>query len=349
MKKGKPTFFTRNWKKILNYVTIFALVGLIVLLRDQIIDTYQSIDRLNLIILSLLIVWQALNYHAYAKMYQHILEMLGHKLEYKTMVRETMELTFVNNVFPSGGVTGISYFGFKMRSHGIPASKGTLIQVIKFMLIFLSMLVLISFALFALAFRDQASGFLILFGSSLVTATIFATSLIAYVVGSKRRINVFMKTLARIINRIVHVVRPHHPETLNLAKVERYFEDLHKDYLLLQNRWTELASPLWWALVVNISEVLKIYTVYMAFGNYVNVGAIILAYVVANLAGLISVLPGGIGIFEALMTGVLVAAGVPAALSIQVTIMYRILSMLMQLPIGYYFYVKTLKARPASG
>jgi uncharacterized membrane protein YbhN (UPF0104 family) len=45
------------------------------------------------------------------------------------------------------------------------------------------------------------------------------------------------------------------------------------------------------------------------------------------------------------MTATLVAAGIPAALSLPVTIMYRILNSFIQLPIGAYYYYKTLHAR----
>jgi uncharacterized protein (TIRG00374 family) len=86
--------------------------------------------------------------------------------------------------------------------------------------------------------------------------------------------------------------------------------------------------------------------VYVAFGTYVDVGAIILAYAVANFAGLISVLPGGTGIYEALMTIVLVAAGIPARLSLPVTIMYRVINTVLQLPPGYFLYHRALHARP---
>jgi len=64
---------------------------------------------------------------------------------------------------------------------------------------------------------------------------------------------------------------------------------------------------------------------------------------VANFSGLISVLPAGIGIYEGLMTAVLVATGIPAELSIPVTIMYRVLNMTLQLTPGYYFYQKAVK------
>jgi uncharacterized membrane protein YbhN (UPF0104 family) len=43
------------------------------------------------------------------------------------------------------------------------------------------------------------------------------------------------------------------------------------------------------------------------------------------------------------MTAVLAATGIPAKLSIPVTIMFRVLTMGIQLPLGYYFYQKAVK------
>ena len=89
-------------------------------------------------------------------------------------------------------------------------------------------------------------------------------------------------------------------------------------------------------------------SVYIAFGHWVNLGAVILAYAVANFAGFISVLPGGIGVYEALMTAVLAISGIPASLSIPVVIMYRVLNTLIQVPPGYYFYHRRL-SQPKEG
>jgi putative heme transporter len=85
-----------------------------------------------------------------------------------------------------------------------------------------------------------------------------------------------------------------------------------------------------------------VYVVYVAFGHWVNPGAVIIAYAVASFAGLLSILPGGIGVYETLMISVLAAAGVPASLSIPVTIMYRIVNTLLQIIPGYIYYQKAL-------
>ena len=73
----------------------------------------------------------------------------------------------------------------------------------------------------------------------------------------------------------------------------------------------------------------------------------IIAYAIANFAGMVSVLPGGIGIYEALMTGVLAAGGVPPAISLPVTVMYRVVNMSVQLPPGYFLYHRALHHKEA--
>ncbi len=100
--------------------------------------------------------------------------------------------------------------------------------------------------------------------------------------------------------------------------------------------------PLLWGLIANITEVGAVYVVYVAFGHWVNPGAVIIAYAVATFAGILSVLPGGIGVYEILMTSVLAAAGIPASLSLPVTIMYRIINTLIQIVPGYYYYQKAI-------
>jgi uncharacterized protein (TIRG00374 family) len=98
-----------------------------------------------------------------------------------------------------------------------------------------------------------------------------------------------------------------------------------------------------YAFLANVTEVAAVYVVYIAFGELVNIGSVILAYAIANFAGLVSVLPGGVGIYEGLMTIVLAATGIPARVSLPVTVMYRVLNTLIQIPPGYYLYERALR------
>lgn len=332
----------RRWRLILTVLTFVALGGLIVAVRRQIIDTIQNLSEVNTWALAFMLVWQALNYHSYTRLYQSMLAIIGERIRYRSMLRVVFELNFVNNVFPSGGVTGFSYFSLRMKDAQVSTGKSTIVQLMRFLFIFASFQVLLVAGLLMLAIAGSVSNLTILVAGSLATLVVVATFGIAFVVGSKQRINAFFTFLAKAFNRVVHVFRPDEPETINIEKAQRVFIDLHNNYMLLKSDLQKLRKPLAWSLSANVAEVLTIYTVYVAFGHWVNPGAVILAYAIANIAGFFSVLPGGIGIYEALMTAVLAAAGVPPGLSIPVTVMYRVLNMLIQLPPGYYFYYRRI-------
>lgn len=336
-----------NWKLILNIVTIVALIGLIYAVRDQIKDTITNLSNVNPGALLLMIPAQMLNYHAFAIMYLWLFDVLGEKIKYGKMLVISLELNFVNNVFPSGGVSGFSYFGLRMKSQGVSTGKATLVQLMRFILLFISFQILLFIGLILLAFEGKASGFLMLVAGSLTTLLLVGTIAAGFIVGSQKRINSFFGYITKAINRAIHIFRPNHPETISTARVERTFTELHENYLIFKDNPKILQKPLIWSLVANVAEILTVYVVYIAFGEWVNPGAIIIAYAVANFAGLVSVLPGGVGIYEALMTAILVSAGIPPGLSIPVTIMYRILNMALQLPSGYYFYHRALRETPS--
>ncbi len=333
-----------RWKLILNIVTLVALAITIYALRDQITESLDNLGKVNAWALLLMIPLQFLNYHSYTNQARSLFAILGEKLRYRPMFRTMLELNFINNVFPSGGVTGLSYFSIRMKDANVNAAKSSLVYLFRFILVFLSFQVLLGLGLIMLAIDGKANGLVLLVGGSVATLVLVGTFVIAYVIGDKNRINSFFVAVSRALNKIIHVIRPKHPETINISKVKKLFNDLHQDYQVIKKDYRALRKPFFWSLMASVSEVATIYVVYIAFGAWVNPGAVILAYAVANFAGFVSVLPGGIGIYEALMTAVLAASGVPAAISIPVTVMYRILNMAIQLPPGYYFYNKKLRS-----
>ena len=340
------SYFKRHWKVLLNLATVIALAVLVYAIRDQLAETLANLQHVNLWILLLIVPIEALNYHAQVKLYQKLFAIVGNKLSYKFLFRAALELNFVNHVFPSGGVSGISYFGLRMKKdQEITASKATLVQIMKVVLIVLAFEILLIAGLFFLAVVGKASNLTMFVTGSLSTMLVAGTLIFSYIIGSKRRINVFFTALTRLLNRVIQVVRPKYPETINIVKARVAFDDMHENYLLFRRHNRELRGPALYALLTSVTELMALYIVYVAFGEYVNVGAVILAYAVANFAGLVSVLPGGVGIYEALMTAVLSAGGVPAAISLPVTVMYRVVNTLIQVPPGYYFYHRTLRQK----
>lgn len=339
---ANQSFWQRRWKLILNIVTVGALVLLAVASHKQIGQTITNLGNVNAWVILLIIPMEIWNYDAQTRLYRGLFSVFGNKLSYRFLYKLSLELNFINQIFPSGGVSGISYFGLRMRSGNISAGRATLIQLMKLILIFISFDLLMLIGLFLLAISGEINELVLLVAGMLTVILVGGTLTFVYIVSSRSRIKSFFTGATRIVNRIIQLVRWKHAETINIDKAHKLFDDFHENYLLFSKKIKQLHGPFWQAFMFNLSEVLAVYVIFIAFGHWVNIGAVILAYAVANFAGLISVMPGGAGVYEALMTGVLVIAGIPAGVSLPVIIMYRIINTLVQLPPGYYFYHKTL-------
>ncbi|HET7320261.1 MAG TPA: flippase-like domain-containing protein, partial [Candidatus Saccharimonadales bacterium] len=329
------TWWKRNWKLIVNIITLAALAILVYAIRHQLGQTLRDLHRINIWILLLIIPIEALNYHGQARLYERLFTTVGNKLSYRTLYRVALELNMVNHVFPSGGVTGLSYFNLRVRRYGIRAGKASLVHALKLALTFLSFEALLLVGMFILAAAGRASNLTIFIGTSLTTLLLVGTLVFTYIIGSKTRINQVLTALTRLLNRLIRLVRPSTAETISIAQARNAFDEVHDTYQEFRNRRQELQAPFLYALLMNATEVAAVYVVFAAFGHWINVGAVILAYAIANFAGLVSVLPGGVGVYEALMVGIMSSAGVPAALTLPVIVMYRVANTLVQIPLGY--------------
>lgn len=335
-------YFKLDFKFWLNIVTFGALAFLIVISWDQIREAFFDLARLNIWVLLLIIPIQLVSYFAIARLYKDFFDAQGERISLKEMYKVALELNFVNHVFPSGGVSGFSYLSIRLKAAGISTSKSTLAQILRFALTFISFILLLLIALVVLAFGKNTSPFIILICSTIIGSTIFGSAVGIFIISKASRIKAFVSWLPKALNYVFRYFKKG-KEIINISKVEDTLEDLHDDYKVLSKDMRLIKWLLVWALIINVVEVLTIYIVYIAFGSPINVGALIIAYAVANFAGLIAILPGGVGVYEGLMTAVLTGAGVPKALALSATVLYRILTMVLFLPVGYVFYNRALK------
>ena len=332
-----------DFKFWLNIFTFVALITLVVISRHQIADAFKQLADLKLIWLFMMIPLQLVNYYCVARLYQDYFKSSGEKIRMRVMYPVALELNFINHVFPSGGLSGFSYLSIRLKKEGISTAKSTLAQIIRFALTFLSFLFLLFIGMIILALRRQTSPLTILIGSSVAFLTLFGVMVAIYIISSESRIQAFVGFLPKAVNSFLRLTHLKRTDIINIQKVERMMSDLHADYAVVSKDWSKLKRPLIWALMVNVTDITTAYVVYVAFGTLINPGALIVAYAIANFAGLVAILPGGVGIYEGLMTAVLSSAGVDKALALSATVVYRITNMILFLPLGYFFYQKFLK------
>jgi uncharacterized protein (TIRG00374 family) len=333
----------KSFKFWINVLTFVALAVLVYFAREQVVQAFRTFADLNLLWITLVIPLQLLNHFSVAKFYQSYLQTLGEHIRLRELYKVSLEMNFVNNVFPSGGVSGFGYLGIRMRKLGVKGSKATLLQTSRHMLTFLSFIMFLLVALFLLSIFGSASRFIVLLASSLSSIIIFGTLVLIYIIGDEMRIKQFVAALPKLINAVFRYILRKKGQTINIDRIEELFGDLHRDYIHVRSNWRSLRRPFMWTSFMNLTEILTIIVVYASFGAFVNPGAIIISYAVANMAGLVAILPGGVGVYEGLMTATMASAGVDKGLALSATLIYRVFNMTIFLPIGWLFYQRALK------
>ncbi|MGD8374209.1 MAG: lysylphosphatidylglycerol synthase transmembrane domain-containing protein [Candidatus Woesebacteria bacterium] len=327
----------------LNIIT-FGAVGLVVFFAwSDIIAALDQIWKLDLWVLSLIVVAQFIAFFAIAKVYSHFFKAIDQPIKLRELISVAIELNFVNHVFPSGGVSGFSYLALRLKHDGVSAAKSTLAQLVRFVFTFSSFIVLLIAAIIFLAIEDKVNSFIILIATAITVSIIFGAIGVIFVIGSKERIASFSHGAAKILNKIIHFFRRKYPETIRLTKVEKTFLELHDDYHVLKGDLGKMGAAFGWALVANIAEVTSVYIAFIAHGTWVDPGAVIIAYAVATIAGLLAILPGGLGIYEPLMAAVLASAGVPAGIAVSATLVSRVIILAVALSTGYVLYHLALR------
>jgi len=86
-----------------------------------------------------------------------------------------------------------------------------------------------------------------------------------------------------------------------------------------------------------ILECVRLYVVFMAFNVEINFVAIIIIFLLANIIGIVSALPGGIGSIELSLTGLFVLFGVPSTVGGSIAMVDRLASFWVVSALGIVF------------
>ena len=136
--------------------------------------------------------------------------------------------------------------------------------------------------------------------------------------------------VGRGVGRLVHVVR----RTVTPAGVA--------DGLLAQRERIATAfDKHWWRAAVaaaanRMFDYAALVAALVAFGAHVRPSEVLLAYVVAQAFAIVPITPGGVGFVDAGLTTLLVLVGVPADTALIATLLYRLFSFWLPIPIGVF-------------
>lgn len=334
-------FWRTSWRTKLNVVTFVLVVVILILARHELVEAWHLMGQVNLIILALLIPIQFASYYASTEIFFTYLKSRGQLKRTSPMQATSMslELNFVNHIFPSGGVSGMSYMVWRLRKLGVTAGQATMAQIMRYVVQMGTFMILIVLALIWATLENRTANWVVAATAIGITSLVFLVIFGGYLVGSGLRMRNFAHWLTKALNSLVkRVTLGRRSEMLNVSRVERFFLDFHSDFMVLKNDKKLLIRPIVWSFLFNIFEILLFVVSFWALGTWVNPAALLIAYGAATLTGIFMLTPGGAGAYEALMIGILSASGVATGVAFAGVILARAILIVGTLASGFVVY-----------
>ena len=353
------------FKKILSLITL-ALVAFVVWgAWDQITAATSCIFgghcieggefSINLFIVCLLIPEQLFMYYCAGKIFfaymagkQRIAEQKDKgaketkKISTWELARISFELNFVNHAIPSGGVSGLGYITWRLKNYGATAGQVSFMYILRYLITILANQTQTIFAIIFLIITSSVPAnayWMIWLVGAMSVGIIAAIAILITIVSSRKMIRWAAKELTAFANWLVKTITfGKKKQVLELEKVNKYFMDLHEDFLTAKKDKKLLVKPIIWGFLYNFLEIATYEIVALSLGHGEIFPQIMVAEALGSLVGAVLPTPGGVGGYEGSMITVMCILGTNLAVASTVVIVTRVIVLLNTIVSGYGFY-----------
>lgn len=331
-----------NWRRFFTYAALAALAVILVAHSGQISQLATLLRRARWYILSFVIIAQAFSYYSNAKFYQSFLQLFDYKIAWQKLYKAALAINFVNVVFPSAGLSGISFLSKALRDE-VPIGKTTLAQVIRYVFTFISFLAVLVLGFLMLFLANDNGALATRVTLLLILGIIIGSIILLVLIADRDRVEKLGEWVVKGLNWLGKTFARRRRKIISREQLKHFFDEFYQGYNFLLEEKGHWWVPLWWALAGSLAEVATVYAVAVAFtGRLINPGIIIAGYTLANILSLVAVVAGGVGLYEATMIATFVTLGMPYALALSVVLVYRTLNFVLFLPFGFNYYREEL-------
>ena len=345
MTKKKRKFI--SVRTILSVLTVI-LVGYVVYQNwPDIVDTFHHLSETNLVVLLFLIPEQLFMYYACGQIFFSYLRNRKNvkKFSPKEILLISTELNFVNHAVPAGGIGGLAYLTYRLHPYNVSPGQASFLYIFRYAVTtvvnYAQALVAIIIML-ALNMIPEEAMWVIPVSLLMNVGVGVGLALVIYVASSKKRIEFFSRTIAKLIDTVVMIVTfGHKKHLMKYQKISEYFADIHESVKIAKDNKRFLKKPLLWGFVYSFFEVATYWIVAISLGR-----PELLPYILVGEA-IGSVFDGIVpyGLYELGMAGVMIALGVDFPTATIVTVMTRVFTLLFTIATGTVPYYKVIRGK----
>ena len=294
------------------------------LLAPSIGEVFSAWDRLgdfNPISLPLVLVLETLSFACV-----WLLQAIALRSDrYDAIVLSQLAGNAFNRVTPGGGATGTALQARMLADAGFDLTTAATAVTVQSLLVTAALVALPVFVIPGVVTGTQLPGSLL--QAAWVGAVVFVllAGVGTLLLATRRPVCM----LGNLVARVANLFRRKRPKITGLG--DRLLVERDEMRARLGSRWIEAvgAAVGRWGF-----EYLVLLLALYAIDARPNPWAILLAFVAASVLSMIPITPGGLGFVEAGLTATLVAAGINADAAVAATLLFRLVSFWIPLPIG---------------
>jgi uncharacterized protein (TIRG00374 family) len=301
-------------------VLAIVVVGMVLVLSDW-QDMRRVLAEADWRYILPAILFTLLSYLFYSYAYAFIAQQLGIRMGKRELGEVCFISTIVNHVLTTGGVVGYSLRYLLMKMYNVSLKDVLSSSFLHYYLTSLDMLTLLPISfVFLMSHANVPRGVAMALGLMTLVFAIVLFLITGLVIFPSRR-RVFIGSFGRLGIKILH-----HDYTGWLDQLD---ETLTRGTEVIRQKPLKLVGIMALTLLDFSCSVIALEFVFDALGPPVNAGVLVSGYVIGIMAGLLSMVPGGLGIQEGSMAGIYALMGINLEQAVLAAILYRILYYLL--------------------
>jgi glycosyltransferase 2 family protein len=289
-----------------------------------------ALSHANISLMLLGVGAEAASIAAYILLYRSLLRAEHAEVGFFAAGRGVMSAFLVSHLVPAGAAAGTVVNVRTMEREGVPPRRTGLALAL---CVFVSDMALAALFLLGLIYSaiktHLAAGY--------IAVLIIMIPLLVALFGFVFALAFHRDAAARVVHRVGralhHISKRLDPDALARGAAELATEGR----AALSGRRFLFAMSL--ALSNWMLDILVLYWFFLAVGHHQPFGALLVAYVVANLAAAIPLTPSGLGFVEATLIAISVGFGAPRHLAVAAILGYRLVNFWLPIPVGLAAYI----------
>lgn len=324
-------FFKGRLMQITFYLFLAIIIYAVAVRFAEFQSVLYLLKRAKPVWIAVALALQAATYAAAGEAMRQIARALGYRFSLWYMYRLDLALLFLSHTIPSGAFTGVLYMIRAFKRRGLTRAEGTTVSLILLISGYMGFFVLLLVGLLALPSLDQS-------GNVPLAYIVYALAAVLGIFILLDRMIVKREFVGRCFHFFLRHTRLHSRLERRVRQLQRFFDELADGRKIFVRKKRKVFGPVIYQFTVLLLDCLTLLTIFYAFGLSVSLTVIIFAYAVGRFLGAVSLLPGGLGSFDAAQILALKALGVPLPAATLATLVFRLFAYWIPTPIGLYYY-----------